>query len=72
MNETKRARPRKPLTVEEFADYMTIKTMEHLATMPTEERKARLEAFYRTAAVARARHARAARTRSSRASSRGR
>lgn len=65
-------RPRKPLTAESFAEYMTIKTMDHLAKMPREERKARLEAFHRTVAEARATHARAARTRSSRASSRGR
>jgi hypothetical protein len=53
MNKTKVTRSRKPLTPEAFAEYMTIKTMDHLAKMPREERKARLEAFHRTVAEAR-------------------
>jgi hypothetical protein len=72
MKKTTSPRARKPLAAEEFVEYMTIKTMEHLATMPSEEKKARLEAFHRGVAEARATHARAARTRVSRASSRGR
>lgn len=72
MAKTKRARNATPLTVGEFAEYMTIKTLEHLGTMAPAERAARLDAFHREIAELRAKHGRARRTPVNRAPSRGR
>jgi hypothetical protein len=72
MNKTKRARKAGPLTANGFAEYMTIKTLEHLAKMAPQERAARLEAFHRGVAESRAKLGRAPRTRVSQAPSRDR
>ncbi len=60
------------MTADELADDLTARTMARLATLSPAEREARLAAFRKTVAEARARHARAARTRATRVSSRGR
>jgi hypothetical protein len=72
MNKTKRVRKTCRLTAAEFVEYMTVKTMEQLATMPPSERKARLAAARRVIVEARANRGRSARIRASRASSQAR
>ncbi len=66
MSAVKRTSRKRPSTTEELAEYLTIKTMEHLAKMDPAERQARVAAFHRTVAEARAKHADARRTRGSR------
>jgi hypothetical protein len=71
MNKTRRAR-KGPLTVDEFAEYMAIKTMERLSTMPPDEREARLTAFGKIIAEVRAKRGRKPRSRGSRVPNRSR
>ena len=71
MNKTKRAR-KGPLTVDEFADYMVIKTMDRLSTMSPDEREARLTAFGKIIAEVRAKRGRKPRSQGSRVPNRSR
>jgi hypothetical protein len=71
MNKAKRAKRRRP-TAEQFADFMALKTLAHLAKMAPQEKAARLEAFHRGVDELRATRGRARRRRVSRVSSRGR
>jgi len=54
LNKSKRPRKTGRLSADEFAEYMTVKTMEHLSKMPLAERKARLAAARRVIAAMRA------------------
>jgi hypothetical protein len=70
MNKSKRARKTGRLTADEFVEYMTVKTMEHLSKMPLAERKVRLAAARRVIAGMRTKPERSVRTRVSQTPSR--
>ena len=72
MNRARRARRTVPLTVDEFAEYMAIKTIDRLSQMPPDERKTREAAFQKVIAEVRAKRGRKPRTRATRVPSRSR
>ncbi len=72
MSKTKRARRTGRLTVDEFAEYMAITTMERLSTMPPDERDARAAAFRKIITEVRTKRGRKPRIHVSRAPSRQR
>ena len=53
MNRAQRARRTAPLTVDEFAEYMAIKTTDRLSQMPPAERKTREAVFQKIIAEVR-------------------
>lgn len=53
MNRARRARQTAALTVDEFAEYMAIKTIDRLSQMPPDERKTREAAFQKVIAEVR-------------------